>query len=88
MLRKLIAILLVLCMLLPAIALATEDEEDVSIADVLGGDAAADDAANADAAVPDSEAVAPVDPAAPVYELDGSILLKLTFTGDFSIGDN
>ena len=88
MLRKLIAILLVLCMLLPAIALATEDEEDVSIADVLGGDAAADDAANADAAVPDSEAVAPVDPAAPVYELDGSILLKLTFTGDFTIGDN
>ena len=89
MLRKLIAILLVLCMLLPAIAMATEDEEDVSIADVLTGDDGATDSPDAaDAAVPDSEAVAPVDPAAPVYELDGSILLKLTFTGDFTIGDN
>ena len=69
--------------------MATEDEEDVSIADVLTGDDGATDSPDAaDAAVPDSEAVAPVDPAAPVYELDGSILLKLTFTGDFTIGDN
>ncbi|HNW86386.1 MAG TPA: CapA family protein [Candidatus Limiplasma sp.] len=86
MLRKLFTLLLLLCMLLPVAAFATEDEEDVSIADVLG----VEDAATAapDAAVPDSQAEAPVDPAAPVYELDGSIVLKMTFTGDFTIGDN
>lgn len=84
MIRKLVALLLILCLCVPAFALATEDEEDVSIASVLDG--TADD--NADAAVPDAEATVPVDPAAPVYEVDGSIILKLTFTGDFTIGDN
>lgn len=84
MIRKLVALLLILCLCVPAFALATEDEEDVSIASVLDG--TADD--NADAAVPDAEATVLVDPAAPVYEVDGSIILKLTFTGDFTIGDN
>ena len=84
MIRKLVALLLILCLCVPAFALATEDEEDVSIASVLDG--TADD--NADAAAPDAAAAVPVDPAAPVYEVDGSIILKLTFTGDFTIGDN
>ncbi|NLI21186.1 MAG: CapA family protein [Clostridiales bacterium] len=84
MLRKLTALFLLVCLLLPAAALATEDEEDVSIADVLGTGTDA----QSDAAVPDSQAVTPVDRAAPVYELDGSIVLKLTFGGDFTIGDN
>ena len=86
MYRKIIALLLILALCAPFAALATEDEEDVSIADVLG--TIGDDPAAADAAVPESEAETPVDPAAPVFELDGSILLKLTFTGDFTIGDN
>jgi len=86
MLRKLFALLLMFCMILPVAAFATEDQEDVSIADVLGGEDT--DSATADAAVPDSQAQAPVDPAAPVYELDGSIVIKMTFTGDFTIGDN
>ena len=64
MLRKLLIFLLLLCMLLPVAAFATEDEEDVSIADVLGVEDAATTAP--DAAVPDSQAEAPVDPAAPV----------------------
>ena len=85
MLRKLTALLLLLCLCLPVAALGTEDEEDVSIADVLGID---DDTAQTDTAVPDSQAETPVDPAAPVYELDGSIVVKLTFTGDFTIGNN
>jgi hypothetical protein len=84
MIRKLIALLLILCLCVPAFALATEDEEDVSIAGVLDGTTDP----NADAAVPDAAATVPVDPAAPVYEVDGSIILKLTFTGDFTIGDN
>ena len=84
MVRKIIALLLILCLCVPAAALATQDEEDVSIADVLGDT----DDAPADAAVPESQAVTAVDPAAPVYEVDGSIILKLTFTGDFTIGDN
>lgn len=90
MYRKIIALLLILALCVPFAALATEDEEDVSIADVLGtiGDDPAATDGTADAAVPQAEASVPVDPAAPVYELDGSILLKLTFTGDFTIGDN
>ncbi len=88
MYRKLIVLLCLCCLLLPVVAFATEDTEDVSIADVFGGDPT-DATGNAqDAAVPDAEVTASVDPAAPVYELDGSIVVKLTFTGDFTIGDN
>ncbi len=83
MIRKIVALLLILCLSVPAFALATEDEEDVSIAGVLDGTAT-----TADTAVAQTEATVPVDPAAPVYEVDGSIILKLTFTGDFTIGDN
>lgn len=84
MLRRFVSLLLLvlLCVTLAPQGLATEDEEEVSIADVLGVD---DPTATAD---PTAAAQAPVDRAAPVYEVDGSILLTLTFTGDFTIGDN
>lgn len=87
MLRKSIALILLLCLLLPVAAWATEDDEEVSIADVLG---IQEDGTGteSDAAVPESTEPVAVDRAAPVYELDGSIVLKLTFTGDFTIGDN
>ncbi len=86
MLRKIAALLLILCLCAPVFALATEDEEDVSIDGVLGDPAAT--AAPDEAAADDGTAAAPVDPAAPVYEVDGSIILKMTFTGDFTIGNN
>ncbi len=83
--RIVIVLLLILTVCSPLAALATQDEQDVSIADVLGVIGEDD---TLDATVPESEATVVVDPAAPVYELDGSIMLKLTFTGDFTIGDN
>ena len=86
MLRKIITILLVLCLLLPTLALATEDEEDVSLEGAQGATDATTE--QSDTVVPDSTADTVVDPAAPVYELDGSIVVKMTFTGDFTIGDN
>ena len=86
MFRKQIALLFVLCLLLPTFAMATEDTEDVSIADVLTIDDGSTGAP--DATVPEATVPVAVDPAAPVYELDGSIVVKLTFTGDFTIGDN
>lgn len=94
MLRKSIAVLLILCLLFPVLALATEDDEDVSITIfdsdgtvMAGDDATADTAADAD--VPESdETAAKTDISKPVYEDDGSIVLKMTFTGDFTIGDN
>ena len=103
MFRKSIALLLLLCLLLPFAALATEDDEDVSVTILdSSGQPVAGDTANPgasatpnpdgspaqDAAVPESDAKTPVDRAAPVYEADGSIVLKLTFGGDFTIGDN
>ncbi len=88
MLRKSLALFLLLCLLLPLAAIATEDDQEVYITifdsdgtDITDGDVS-------DAAVPESEAVETVDRSAPVYESDGSILLKLTFTGDFTIGEN
>ena len=94
MLRKFIAVLLILCLLCPVLALATEDDEEVSITIfdsdgtvIAGDDTTADTAADAD--VPESDVTAPAtDISKPVYEDDGSIVLKMTFTGDFTIGDN
>ncbi len=93
MLRKSIALWLLVCLLLPFAALATEDDQDVSISifdsegnEVAGGASAA--SPDEDAAVPESDAKTAVDRAAPVYEADGSILLKLTFGGDFTVGEN
>ncbi len=88
MLRKSLALFLLLCLLLPLAAIATEDDQEVyiTIFDSEGTEIA--DGNASDAAVPEAETVETVDRSAPVYEPDGSILLKLTFTGDFTIGEN
>jgi len=88
--RKPLAILLVLCLLLPLAALATEDDQEVSITifDADGNDITDNGGAvEGDADVPESDTVTK-DISAPVYEPDGSIVLKLTFGGDFTIGEN
>ncbi len=60
-------------------ALAEEEEQEVSLADQLNNASATP--------TPVPPVVVPTpDPAEPVYELDGSILVKLSFTGDVTIG--
>lgn len=82
--RNLFAWLLVVCMMLTLCALAEGDLEEVSIFIF-----------DADGTV--SEEIAPEleptpeptpDPSEPQYEADGSILLTMSFTGDFTIGEN
>ena len=82
--RNLFAWLLVVCMMLTLCALAEGDLEEVSIFIF-----------DADGAV--SEEITPEleptpeptpDPSEPQYEADGSILLTMSFTGDFTIGEN
>ncbi len=89
MLRKSLALLLRCCRLWPVMAFATEDTDEVSVTifDAAGNDITNPDA-TADPAATDADAATVVDRSAPVYEPDGSILLKLTFGGDFTIGDN
>jgi hypothetical protein len=94
MLRKSIALLLLCCLLWPVMAGATEDTDEVSVTifdaagnDITNADAATDPTA-VDSTTADPDAATVVDRSAPVYEPDGSILLKLTFGGDFTIGDN
>lgn len=89
MFRKLTAAVLTLCLALPAFALATGEEQDISLEDALI------DAGKISITVTDEEGqtvseevVAPVDKTLPRYEPDGSVVLKLTFGGDFTIGDN
>ena len=81
MLRKWIALSLLLCLMLPLNACATEDEEEVSLETYFTTDGGETTPA------PD-ETTAVVNKAAPVYELDGSIVVTMTFTGDFTIGEN
>jgi len=96
MLRKALALFLIFCLLSPLAALATEDDQEVSITlfdadgnDITNGQTGSTgEDGSQDAAVEDSTATALADRAAPVYEPDGSIVLKLTFTGDFTIGEN
>lgn len=89
MFRKLTAAVLTLCLALPVFALATGEEQDISLEDALI------DAGKISITVTDEEGqtvseevVAPVDKTLPRYEPDGSVVLKLTFGGDFTIGDN
>jgi poly-gamma-glutamate synthesis protein (capsule biosynthesis protein) len=72
-----------------------EDDQEVSVTlfDADGNDIktarpARREDGSQDRGVEDSSATALADRAAPVYESDGSIVLKLTFTGDFTIGEN
>ncbi len=84
--------LLILCMCLTLFvtALSENDLEEVSITifDLDGSEVdetgKADEAEEAEEAEPEPT----VDPAEPVYEADGSILLTMSFTGDVTIGSN
>lgn len=82
--NRTLAWLLVLCMCLTLClcGLAEGDLEEVSITifDENGEVAGTME--------PEKEDEPEVDPAAPVYEADGSILLTMTFAGDFTIGSN
>ena len=69
-----LTVALLACGLYPALA-----EEDISLGDYLT------DAASTPAPEVDPPEATP-DPAAPEYELDGSIVVKLSFTGDVTIG--
>lgn len=82
--NRVLAWLLVLCMCLTLClcGLAEGDLEEVSITIFdENGDVA-------ETLQPEQTSEPEVDPAAPVYEPDGSILLTMTFAGDFTIGSN
>ena len=85
--NKRFAWLLILCMCLTLCltAWAEGDLEEVSIT-IFDADGSVDEESSA-ALQPEEEEPA-IDPSQPVYEPDGSILLTMSFTGDFTIGDN
>ena len=74
--RKFLALLLALTMTLPLLALAEEEDEDFSIAGFITEEVMLDDEGN-ELAVPAEKSI---------YEDDGSVLITLTCTGDFTIG--
>ena len=78
--------LLLLCLLLALCltAVAEGDLEEVSITIFEEDGTVSEESVLEPEASPEPE----VDPALPVYEADGSILLTMSFTGDFTIGDN
>ncbi len=89
MYRKLTAALLILCLMVPALASATEDDPDISLEDALiDAGVISITITGEDGQTVSEEAVAPIDKTLPRYEPDGSVLLKMTFGGDFTIGDN
>lgn len=92
MLRKLTAVLLTLSLFLPVCAFATEAEEDTSLEQALidAGKISVTITSQDGETVSQEEVVPeiPVDTTLPRYELDGSIELKITFGGDFTIGNN
>jgi len=90
MFRKITAILLTLFICLPIGALATEDEQDISLEDALiDAGVISVTITNEDGETVSQEDTAVVkDTTLPRYEPDGSVLLKMTFGGDFTIGDN
>ena len=91
MFRKLTAVMVALCLLLPAFALATETEEDsdVSLEDALiQAGMISVTITDEDGETVSSETIETADTTLPRLELDGSIELTMTFGGDFTIGDN
>ena len=78
--------LLLLCLLLALCltAVAEGDLEEVSITIFEEDGTVSEESVLEPEASPEPE----VDPTLPVYEADGSILLTMSFTGDFTIGDN
>ena len=83
---KLFAWLLILCMMLTlcVLAAAEGDLEEVSIT-IFGSDGE-----TVEEIEPELQPtpMPTVDPTVPVLEGDGSVLLTMTFTGDFTIGEN
>lgn len=78
MLKKMLLLCLCLCLCITP-AMAQDEEEEVSIT-IFEPEATAQ---------PEEETQEPAaDPAAPVYEADGSILLTMSFTGDVTIGSD
>jgi len=92
MLRKLTAVILTLCLFIPAFALATEtetDDSDVSLEDALiDAGVISITVTDGDGETVSDETVEVVDKTLPRYEADGSIELTMTFGGDFTIGNN
>ena len=87
MTRKLIVwlLLLTMCLGIFAVSLAEEDDEEVSISifDAAGNAVGADEEGATGAPEEPTE-----DITKPVYQPDGSILLTMSFGGDFTIGRN
>ncbi len=86
--KPLYAWLLIVCMLLTlcVCACAEGDLEEVSITIFgAGGEVAQEIEPELE---PTPEPVPTVDPTIPVLEGDGSVLLTMSFTGDFTIGEN
>lgn len=79
-------LILCMCLTLSVTALSENDLEEVSITifDLDGNEV--DETGGAE--VTEIEPEPTVDPAEPVYESDGSILLTMSFTGDVTIGSN
>jgi hypothetical protein len=89
MLRKLAALFTALCLVLPAAALATGEDGDVSLENALIDAGKISITVTNDSGDTVSEQVVePVDQTLPRYEPDGSIQLLMTFGGDFTVGDN
>lgn len=84
--RKPFAWLLVLCMLL-TLCLCAMGEEDLEEVSIMIFDS---DGTMSEEIAPELEPTPEPtpDPAQPQYEADGSILLTMSFTGDFTIGEN
>ena len=83
MIRKLLCCLMALCLLIPC-AMA-EEEDDLSIEELLQGVEGAtiyDDGT----IVTDADEVDALLEETSIYEADGSILITITATGDFTIG--
>lgn len=91
MLRKLTALMLTVCLFVPALALATGegDDSDVSLEDALiQAGVISVTITNEDGETVSDELIETVDKTLPRLELDGSVVLTMTFGGDFTIGDN
>lgn len=86
--KKHLSFLLVVCMMLALCvpALATGDLEEVSIT-IFDEDGTVDEEAAIEAE-PEAEPEPAIDPTLPVYQPDGSILITMSFAGDFTIGEN
>ena len=82
--KKLVLILFLCLFTLCASAEGDLEEVSITIFDVDGSVSESGTAS----VTSDAPAEPEVDPSLPVYEADGSILLTMTFTGDFTIGSN